>query len=160
MNRNDQMQMNRDEEVSLAAGREEKMERVDDRPQPALSTRDLAGGAAAKAARAQNDADVENKREPQFRDENNSTPLFETGEAESMRSRWATIQTQFVDEPRRSVEQADELVAATMKRLAEIFASERDELEHNWDRGDNVSTEDLRIALQRYRSFFDRLLSV
>src|SRR5262245_19596154 len=138
MNRNDQIQMNRDKELALAARREEKMERVDD-PPPALNTRDLASGAAA--ARAKNDADLENKREPEFKDGNNSTPLFETGEAESMRSRWATIQTQFVDEPRRSVEQADELVAATMKRLAEMFASERDELEHNWDRGDDVSTE-------------------
>ena len=47
-----------------------------------------------------------------------------------------------------------------MKRLAEVFAQERSTLEHQWDRGDSVSTEDLRVALQRYRSFFDRLLSV
>jgi hypothetical protein len=58
------------------------------------------------------------------------------------------------------VEQADELVAQLMKRLAEIFAAERTNLESQWGRGDNVSTEDLRVALQRYRSFFDRLLSV
>jgi hypothetical protein len=58
------------------------------------------------------------------------------------------------------VEQADELVAQVMKRLAEIFADERTNLESQWSRGDNVSTEDLRVALQRYRSFFDRLLSV
>jgi hypothetical protein len=65
-----------------------------------------------------------------------------------------------VDEPRRAVEQADSLVASAMKRLAEVFAEERFNLEHQWDRGDNVSTEDLRIALQRYRSFFQRLLSI
>jgi hypothetical protein len=58
------------------------------------------------------------------------------------------------------VEQADELVASAMKRLAEVFASERSALEGQWDRGDDVSTEDLRIALQRYRAFFDRLLSI
>ena len=58
------------------------------------------------------------------------------------------------------MEQADELVAQVMKRLAEIFAGERTNLESQWDRGDNVSTEVLRVALQRYRSFFDRLLSV
>jgi hypothetical protein len=52
------------------------------------------------------------------------------------------------------------LVAATMKRLAEVFASERAQLEGQWDRGDNVSTEDLRVALQRYRSFFTRLLTI
>jgi hypothetical protein len=58
------------------------------------------------------------------------------------------------------VEQADSLVAGTMKRLAEMFANERANLEGRWDRGDNVSTEDLRLALRRYRSFFGRLLSV
>jgi len=58
------------------------------------------------------------------------------------------------------VEQADGLVAQAMKRLAEVFAQERSKLEGQWDRGDNVSTEDLRIALQRYRTFFHRLLSI
>lgn len=136
-----------------------EMERVDDRGEEKISTRDLAGGGtAAKTARAPENA--EPNREPKPDDRNSATPLFETGESESMRSRWMDIQTQFVDEPRRSVEQADELVASAMKRLAEIFANERDTLEHNWDRGDDVSTEDLRVALQRYRSFFDRLLSV
>jgi len=133
-----------------------EMERVDDRQQEKISTRDLAGGAAAaKPARAQ-----DNNRLQEPDESNNATPLFEAGEAESLRSQWVNIQTQFVDEPRRSVEQADELVASAMKRLAEIFANERDTLEQNWDRGGDVSTEDLRIALQRYRSFFDRLLSV
>ncbi len=65
-----------------------------------------------------------------------------------------------MDEPRKAVEQADGLVASAMKRLAEVLADERAGLEKQWDRGDNVSTEDLRVALQRYRSFFDRLLSV
>jgi hypothetical protein len=65
----------------------------------------------------------------------------------------------FVDEPRRAVEQADALVADLMQRLASVFSDERKSLEGQWDRGDDVSTEDLRVALQRYRSFFDRLLS-
>ena len=90
----------------------------------------------------------------------NSTPLFPENELDGLRDRWRTIQTNFVDEPRRAVEQADGLVASAMKRLAEVFAQERSTLEHQWDRGDSVSTEDLRVALQRYRSFFDRLLSV
>ena len=89
-----------------------------------------------------------------------STPLFSTGEAQELRSRWDAIQTGFVDEPRKSVEEADVLVATAMKRLAEIFTEERLKLEGQWDRGDNVSTEDLRLALQRYRSFFSRLLSM
>jgi hypothetical protein len=75
-------------------------------------------------------------------------------------SQWSKIQTGFVDEPRRTVEDADKLVAAVMQRLAEGFANERSGLEKQWDRGDNVSTEDLRVALQRYRSFFDRLLNL
>jgi hypothetical protein len=68
-------------------------------------------------------------------------------------------QTSFVDEPRRTVEEGDTLVAELMQRLANSFAEERQSLETQWDRGDDVSTEDLRVALQRYRSFFDRLLS-
>ena len=89
-----------------------------------------------------------------------STPLFPGSELETLRTRWTEIQTAFVDQPRRAVEQADGLVASAMKRLAEVFADERSKLEKQWDRGDSVSTEDLRVALQRYRSFFDRLLSV
>lgn len=89
-----------------------------------------------------------------------NTPLFPSNELDDLRTRWKDIQTGFVDEPRRAVEQADGLVASAMKRLAEVFAQERSGLEQQWDRGDNVSTEDLRVALQRYRSFFDRLLSV
>lgn len=88
------------------------------------------------------------------------TPLFPSNELDDLRTRWKDIQTGFVDEPRKAVEQADGLVASAMKRLAEVFAQERSGLEQQWDRGDNVSTEDLRVALQRYRSFFDRLLSV
>jgi hypothetical protein len=86
--------------------------------------------------------------------------LLATDEAQNLRSRWDAIQTGFVDEPHRAVEQADNLVAEVMQRLAQIFADERSKLEGQWSRGDNVSTEDLRVALQRYRSFFDRLLSI
>jgi hypothetical protein len=89
-----------------------------------------------------------------------STQLFPSNELQDLRTRWKDIQTGFVDEPRKAVEQADGLVASAMKRLAEVFAQERSGLEQQWDLGDNVSTEDLRVALQRYRSFFDRLLSV
>ncbi len=88
-----------------------------------------------------------------------STPLFTDSDVTDLRSRWSNVQTGFVDEPRKAVEDADKLVAAVMKRLAEGFANERSSLEKQWDRGDNVSTEDLRVAFQRYRSFFDRLLN-
>ena len=134
-----------------------------------LTTKDMAAGIAAKRAREEPHvtADSQNVEARGRQDSGHpgvkappSSPLFETSETETFRARWNAVQTQFVDEPRRSVEQADELVAATMKRLAEIFAGEREKLEREWDRGEDISTEDLRIALQRYRSFFDRLLSV
>ncbi|MDR3703546.1 MAG: hypothetical protein P4L56_28110 [Candidatus Sulfopaludibacter sp.] len=89
-----------------------------------------------------------------------STPLFSADQAKEFRVRWDTIQGGFVDEPRRAVEQADSLVAGAMQRLAEVFAEERAKLEGQWDRKESVSTEDLRLALRRYRSFFGRLLSV
>ena len=85
-------------------------------------------------------------------------PLFSESEMGDFRWQWSNLQTGFVDEPRRTVEDADKLVASVMQRLAESFANERSGLEKQWYRGDNVSTEDLRVALQRYHSFFDRLL--
>lgn len=87
-------------------------------------------------------------------------PLFSEPEMGEFRSQWGKIQTGFVDEPRQTVEAADKLVAAVMQRLAEGFANERSGLEKQWDRGADVSTEELRVALQRYRSFFDRLLKL
>lgn len=86
--------------------------------------------------------------------------LFPGEQADRLRAEWTEIQTTFVDAPRSAVERADALVADTTKRIADMFGSERTRLEQQWDRGDDVTTEDLRIALQRYRSFFDRLLSL
>ena len=92
--------------------------------------------------------------------EEQAAPLLSPDETKDLRARWDAIQGAFVDEPRKAVEQADNLVATEIKRLAEMFAEERAKLEGQWDRGDNVSTEDLRLALRRYRSFFNRLLSI
>jgi hypothetical protein len=89
-----------------------------------------------------------------------ATPLFAADETEHLRSDWSAVQTAFVDEPRACVEKADQLVARVVQRLAESFSQERSRLEGQWSKGEDVSTEDLRVALQRYRSFFDRLLSV
>jgi hypothetical protein len=86
--------------------------------------------------------------------------VFSGDEAAGFRTRWEAVQTGFVDEPSKAVEEADSLVAQVIKRLSEVFADERTTLEHHWDRGDQISTEDLRIALRKYRSFFDRLLSL
>jgi hypothetical protein len=87
-------------------------------------------------------------------------PLLAPDVVSGFRRQWTEIQTGFVDEPRRAVEEADELVADAVRQIAQSFADERANLEGQWDRGDDVSTEDLRQALQRYRAFFGRLLSV
>jgi hypothetical protein len=86
-------------------------------------------------------------------------PLLAAQDTDRLGARWREIQTSFVDEPRESVAAADQLVADLMQQLAATFSREREQLESQWDRGDNVSTEELRVALTRYRSFFDRLLS-
>lgn len=86
-------------------------------------------------------------------------PLLPTDQTSRFTERWSSIQGGFVDRPRESVEEADALVADLMQRIAASFSAERSRLEQQWSRGDDVSTEDLRVALTRYRSFFARLLS-
>jgi hypothetical protein len=85
--------------------------------------------------------------------------LFPEDELHNYRARWDQVQTSFVDEPRQAVEQADSLVANVVKRIAEQFSAEREKLESQWGKGEDINTEDLRQALRRYRSFFDRLLA-
>ncbi len=92
-------------------------------------------------------------------DRSESEPLLPAGETRGFTHRWQEIQTSFVDEPRQAVERADTLVAEVMQQVAASFADARQNLERQWDSGDDVSTEDLRVALTRYRSFFDRLLA-
>ena len=87
--------------------------------------------------------------------------LFENTEAEEFRSHWLDIQSRFVDDPRASVKEADELVANVIKSITRSFADKRMSLENQWKSGENnISTEDMRVAIQRYRSFFNRLLSL
>ena len=86
-------------------------------------------------------------------------PLLADQLSAGFRQRWEEVQTRFVDDPRAAVQDADGLVATVMKQLAEDFARERSRLEAQWDRGEDISTEDLRVALTRYRSFFQRLLA-
>ncbi len=86
--------------------------------------------------------------------------LFADGELSGLRSRWTEVQSAFVDDPRDCVQKADGLVADVVEKLTAGFAQARSQLEEQWDRGEKVSTEDLRIALKRYREFFERLLAV
>jgi hypothetical protein len=137
-----------------------------------LTTADLAGtrnandvaqadveAGRAKPVRSERNADLQAESRPGSAAAD-STPLFPDDQLKDLQARWDDIQTGFVDEPRSAVEHADSLVASTMQQLAEAFAKERSKLEQQWDRGDNISTEDLRMAFQRYRSFFRRLLSL
>jgi len=104
-------------------------------------------------------ADISEKQ-AKFAEPVEATPLFPEEQLGELKSQWNDIQTGFVDEPRSAVQRADTLVASTMKQLAEAFSRERSQLEQQWSRGDSVSTEDLRVAFQRYRSFFRRILSM
>jgi hypothetical protein len=93
-------------------------------------------------------------------DDTRHADLFPNEELVGYRTQWESIQTGFVDRPRDAVAQADALVSQVVTRLTEVFTRERSMLEGQWTKGDNVSTEDLRLALTRYRSFFQRLLSI
>jgi hypothetical protein len=125
-----------------------------------ITTADLAATASAPSrAKAREEIEPVNQTGISPPEES-IEPLFNENESETFQSRWYGIQSEFVDQPRRSVEQADELVASVIKRLAEVFATERENLEKQFTDNDDVSTEDLRLALRRYRSFFQRLLSV
>jgi hypothetical protein len=86
--------------------------------------------------------------------------LFERNRATKLHGQWSEIQARFVDDPREAVKAADTLVDEVIRDLTALFAEERAGLESHWDRNEKVSTEDLRVALRRYRSFFERLLAV
>jgi hypothetical protein len=85
-------------------------------------------------------------------------PLFDSGREQELRERWHGLQSRFVDDPRETVSEADSLVAELLRDLAQSFDGARSKLEGQWSSGEDVSTEDLRVTLQRYRSFFERLL--
>jgi hypothetical protein len=89
-----------------------------------------------------------------------SGPLLSNLQIEELRAKWNSIQTNFVDQPHKAVEDADNLVASAIKQIEEVFAAQRSNLEKKWQGGDDLSTEDLRVSLQRYRDFFDHLLSL
>ena len=118
-----------------------------------LTTEQLANPGAAAPEPA-----AEPAQEPA--DDSRAAQLLEPQDHESMTRRWRDIQADFVDHPREAMKDADSLVAGLMQHLAQTFAQERSQLEAQWSRGDEVSTEDLRVSLQRYRAFFERLLSV
>jgi hypothetical protein len=110
---------------------------------------------------AEDQEQMEERRVPAgSANEDDYSPLFENNEAEKFRTQWLEIQSRFVDDPRVAVKEADDLVADVIKNITRTFSDERMTLENQWKSGDKVSTEDLRVALQRYRSFFNRLLKL
>ena len=127
------------------------------RREEAARDRRTAAATTAEGQRIPVKAESEERR---ISDDADEVSLFPHEEADGFRSRWEAIQTGFVDEPKTAVAEADALVAQVVARLAQVFSDEKNTLEHQWDRGDSVSTEDLRVALKRYRAFFHRLLTV
>ena len=150
---------------------------AENRDEQTLSTADMAAAAQQQRASAATATAADTAETPPQNTPGDGasvaqaagTPATEDGEQRArllddsltgdLRRRWTDVQASFVDEPRQAVKQADGLVAEVMKQLAETFAQERSHLEQQWDRGGDVSTEELRVALRRYRSFFERLLS-
>ena len=136
--------------------------RSDQGSREGLTTAELAGEERRPddASNSEAPRTVDRSRdEAEGRGRETATPLLSDEDSGGFRARWERIQTAFVDDPRQSTEQADALVAEVMQRLAQMFNEKRSELEARWEQGSDPSTEDLRVALQRYRSFFERLLS-
>ena len=116
-----------------------------DRPKPILDNAPLEDVITDKAATSANAVPT--------------VALLDHVEADRLRVRWNEIQGKFVDEPRSAVQQADALVSDTIEKITQMFTSEHSTLESQWKQGKDVSTEELRKALQRYRSFFNRLVA-
>jgi|ERR1700733_6726716 len=135
-------------------GREYRSAVIDERPTPSQS--------AAPVTQNTDQRPISTQAAPlaEKKEEMGEARLFREEELQGFRSRWDHVQASFVDEPRLAVEQADGLVANVVKRLAEEFSTARADLEKQWDTGGDVSTEELRQVLRRYRSFFNRLLPI
>ena len=130
-----------------------------------LTTSDLATAAETRTAQREVDRNVnepatEKRNAEVITEDEQLAPLFSPDAAKEFRSRWDAIQSSFVDDPKRAVRQGDEFVAQVLKSLTETFSNERSRLEGQLDQSDKASTENLRLALRRYRSFFERLLSL
>jgi hypothetical protein len=135
------------EQIATAGAGSEDRASPDQQPLPDAQT-----GQPAPARQAAAGGDLGTGEQPHAQ-------LLEDHELQDMLVQWKDIQAEFVDEPRKAVQDADALVAELMQRLAQMFASEREQLESRWSGGGDVDTEELRHGLRRYRSFFERLLA-
>ena len=142
--------------ADFAAGADRRLRERDIRDMQARETQP--GTAQERTSELRRDEDTqgeENRNAAIAAQGEQLAPLFLPQTAQEFRSRWDEVQIGFVDDPTQAVRRADELVAQVMKNLAETFAHERSALE-----GEQSDTEHLRMALRRYRSFFQRLLSL
>jgi hypothetical protein len=137
----------------------EQQTRSQDAHQAGYTEREVVSAPEERVEASGTPVDPESHRPQPSVGTDSETALFSETDAGALSQQWESIQAGFVDEPRRAVERADQLVSEAIDRLTETFARERSRLEQQWSRGDAASTEDLRVALQRYRSFFQRLLS-
>jgi len=117
------------------------------------------GGASEDTATAERGADRAGAQRSPDRDDGQA-PLFAADEGDRLRGEWESVQAAFVDDPRAAVQRANALVSEVVQNLTESFTTAQSGLEQQWSQGEDVSTEDLRQALHRYRSFFDRLLNL
>jgi hypothetical protein len=141
----------------------------EDRPETPMSTADIVAGRTNDDPGATGRSETPSEPAPmggpvpdtyQEREvQDSNVPLLPQDQLGQFQGRWTSIQSEFVDEPKAAVTEADSLVAEVIQQLAERFANQRSELEQAWSSGSEVSTEDLRLALQHYRSFFHRLLA-
>ncbi|MFI5815347.1 hypothetical protein ACIA7S_30940 [Streptomyces sp. NPDC051643] len=115
-------------------------------------------GAEGTDTRAESSRDRTTGGSRDAQDADDTPQLLSPQDEEAFRARWQEAQSQFVDDPRDAVHTADALVADVMQRLAATFADHKQELEGQWNRGEQADTENLRLALRHYRSFFNRLL--
>jgi hypothetical protein len=142
----------------MSASQDEPVRTVDDEPVSAaedepVRTVDDEPVSAAEDEPVRRDADANESGD-------GMQPVLSKDDGDDLRRRWDELQAQFVDAPQEAVQAADRLVADVFERVTRTFAEERGRLEEQWNQGEEASTEDLRVALQRYRSFFQRLLAV
>ncbi|MFG3009386.1 hypothetical protein ACGFZB_02820 [Streptomyces cinerochromogenes] len=131
---------------------------------PSTDTQNAGDTAVSGGADADADADAAGTAEAPAATgtaatEDEAPQLLTDDDERAFRDRWQAIQNRFVDDPREAVHDADALVADVMQTLASTFAQHKTDLESQWGEGEKVDTEELRGALRRYRSFFNRLLS-
>lgn len=129
-------------------------------PTPSQSAEDEAtvGGSDPQDEMVQADSSAQSQTTDQDGAADGAPQLLTPEDEEGFRTRWEQVQNKFVDDPRDAVHTADALVADVMQKLATTFADHKQELEGQWNRGEQANTEDLRQALRHYRSFFNRLL--